>query len=46
MPLSLVVIKCEDERSVSKQRLVQLYGTLDPKSITEVEYRLRIILGL
>jgi mRNA interferase MazF len=39
-------IKCEEVRCISKDRLVRLYGTIDSKSMTEVEYRLRIILDL
>jgi len=39
-------IKCEEVRCIPKDRLVRLYDTIDSKSMTEVEYRLRIILGL
>jgi len=42
----LSFIKCEDVRSISKKRLVTFCGTVDAKSLTEVEYRLRIILGI
>ncbi len=39
-------IKCEDVRSVSHQRLVRLMGTVSAATMTRVEDRLRLILGL
>jgi len=39
-------IKCEDVRSVSKQRLHKRLGTVKPLTLQAVEDRLRILLGL
>jgi mRNA interferase MazF len=39
-------IKCEDIRSVSKQRFKQFYGTITTQTMTEVEKRLKILLNL
>jgi mRNA interferase MazF len=39
-------IKCEDVRSVSRERLIELLGRVDAASLVEVEDRLRILLGL
>lgn len=39
-------IKCEDVRSISKERLVNRWGTISPKPMADVEDRLRILLGL
>jgi mRNA interferase MazF len=39
-------IKCEDVRSVSKQRLLQRLGTVSRATMADVEDRLRILLGL
>jgi mRNA interferase MazF len=39
-------IKCEDVRSVSKDRLQRRLGTVSADTIAEVEARLRILLGL
>jgi mRNA interferase MazF len=39
-------IKCEDIRSVSKERLSQPLGRVSPQIMTEVEDRLRILLDL
>lgn len=39
-------IKCEDVRSVSKERLFRLSGVISPKTLAQVEDRLRILLGL
>jgi mRNA interferase MazF len=39
-------IKCEDVRSVSKQRLHKRLGTVQPLTLQAVEDRLRILLGL
>ena len=38
--------KCEDIRSVSKQRLTRFYGTVSPQTMVEVEQRMRILLDL
>ena len=42
----LSFIKCEDARSVSKQRLKQFYGTTSAHTMAEVERRIRILLNL
>jgi mRNA interferase MazF len=39
-------VKCEDIRSISKERLVQKLGSVGPKTIEAAEYRLRVLLGL
>lgn len=39
-------IKCEDVRSLSKQRLIKRFGSVSPKTMAEVEDRLRILMGL
>lgn len=39
-------IKCEDLRSISKERLVERWGSLSPGTVAKIEDRLRIILGL
>jgi mRNA interferase MazF len=39
-------IKCDDIRSVSKQRFKRFYGTLSARSLAEVEQRMRILLHL
>jgi mRNA interferase MazF len=39
-------IKCEDIRSVSIDRLVRRLGTAEPQTMSLVEDRLRILLGL
>jgi mRNA interferase MazF len=39
-------IKCEDVRSVAKERLLYRLGTVYPATLAEVEDRLRILLGL
>jgi mRNA interferase MazF len=39
-------IKCEDIRSVSKQRLKRFYGTVSAQTMAEVEQRIRILLNL
>lgn len=39
-------IKCEDVRSVAKERLSQRLGTVSPETLVEVEDRLRILLDL
>jgi mRNA interferase MazF len=42
----LSFIKCDDIRSVSKQRLKKFYGTVSERTMTEVELRIRILLNL
>jgi mRNA interferase MazF len=39
-------VKCDDIRSVSKQRLRQFYGKVSAQTMTEVENRIRILLNL
>jgi len=39
-------VKCDDIRSISKQRLKQRYGALSPQTMAEVENRMRILLNL
>ena len=39
-------VKCEDVRSISKERLIQRLGAVGPKTMESVEYRLRVLLGL
>ncbi|MCI0391760.1 MAG: type II toxin-antitoxin system PemK/MazF family toxin [Acidobacteria bacterium] len=39
-------IKCEDVRSISKERLLQRLGTVTMKTMDQVEDRVRILLGL
>ena len=39
-------IKCEDVRSVAKERLVRCLGRVEEGTLEEVEDRLRILLGL
>ncbi len=39
-------IKCEDIRSISKVRLVEMCGTVSKSTMAEVEARLRILLEL
>jgi mRNA interferase MazF len=39
-------IKCEDVRSVAKERLVKCIGRVEEGTLAEVEDRLRILLGL
>ncbi len=42
----LSFIKCEDLRSISKERLIQRLGVVIDQTMDEVEDRLRILLGL
>ena len=37
---------CEDVRSVSRERLLKKVGRISPDCIAQVEYRLRVLLGL
>ena len=39
-------IKCEDVRSVSRSRLRERWGTVGAQTMTAVEDRLRILMGL
>lgn len=39
-------IKCEDLRSVSKERLVRALGPVEASTLDDVDDRLRILLGL
>jgi mRNA interferase MazF len=39
-------VKCEDLRSVAKERLLRRYGTVSPRTMGAVEDRLRILLNL
>jgi mRNA interferase MazF len=39
-------VKCEDVRSVSVERLVRRLGTVEPNTMSLIEDRLRILLGL
>jgi mRNA interferase MazF len=39
-------IKCEDVRSISKERLSQRLGSITTKTMKQVEDRVRILLGL
>lgn len=40
------ILKCEDVRSISKERLVQKLGSVGPKTMEAAEYRLKVLLGL
>ena len=40
------IIKCEDIRSVSRQRFRQFHGIASARTMTEVETRVRILLNL
>ena len=39
-------IKCEDVRSISTERLVNKWGVVSRETLSEVEDRLRILMGL
>ena len=39
-------IKCEDVRSISTERLTSRWGAVSSHTLTEVEDRLRILMGL
>jgi len=39
-------IKCEDVRSVAKERLLELWGRVPQTTLAGVEDRLRVLLGL
>jgi len=38
--------KCEDIRSVSRERFKKFHGTISPMTMTEIETRIRILLAL
>ncbi len=42
----LSYVKCEDVRTVSKERLAERLGSVDAATVAQVEDRLRILLGL
>jgi mRNA interferase MazF len=42
----LSFVRCEDIRSVSKQRLKQFHGTVSAHTMAEIEKRIRILLNL
>ncbi len=42
----LSFIKCEDVRSIAKERLLKRLGRIPPAKVAEIEDRLRILLGL
>jgi len=39
-------IKCEDIRSISKQRLKTRWGKVSPKTLAAIEDRMRLLLNL
>lgn len=39
-------VKCEDIRSVAKERLIQRFGEVSAHTLAEIEDRLRILLNL
>jgi mRNA interferase MazF len=39
-------IKCEDVRSIAKQRFFRRRGSVSPQTMADVEYRMRILMGL
>ena len=39
-------VKCEDIRSISSERLLKKWGTIEAASLAQIEDRLRILLGL
>lgn len=39
-------IKCEDVRSISTKRLIAVWGTVNLKTLSEVGYRLRLLMNL
>ena len=42
----LSFVKCDDIRSVSKQRLKQFRGAVSPQTLAAVEMRIRVLLNL
>jgi len=43
---SISFIKCEDVRSVSKERVARRCGSVSLRTLAEVEFRLRVLLKL
>jgi len=39
-------IKCEDVRSISTERLIAVWGTVSLNTLSEVGYRLRVLMNL
>lgn len=39
-------VKCEDVRSISKERLMSYVGSISPATLEEVEYKIKLLLGL
>jgi mRNA interferase MazF len=39
-------VKCEDIRSIDKQRLIDRWGIVSPETMSQVEDRIRILLNL
>ncbi|MFA5803848.1 MAG: type II toxin-antitoxin system PemK/MazF family toxin [Melioribacteraceae bacterium] len=39
-------IKCEDVRSISKERFIEYMGSVTSSSLNEVEHKLKLLLGL
>jgi mRNA interferase MazF len=39
-------VKCEDIRSISKQRLAKFWGRVSPQTMLEIEERLSVLLGM
>jgi mRNA interferase MazF len=39
-------VKCEDIRSLSKQRLAKFWGRVSPHTLEEIEDKLRVLLGM
>lgn len=39
-------VKCEDVRSISTKRLITLWGTVTLNTLSEVGYRLRVLMNL
>lgn len=39
-------VKCEEVRSIAKQRFFRRRGSVSPQTMADVEYRLRILMGL
>ena len=42
----LSFVKCEDIRSISKHRLKQFHGAVSAQTLSDVDHRIRILLGL
>ena len=39
-------VKCEDVRSISKERLISCVRSISPAALEEVEYKIKLLLGL